>query len=87
MATARAPSHNPLRVAIIGGGIAGAALAAGLSVAHTRGDIRVRLYELVVTYDIEEEDSPVEGGGCVHNQDDGEQSCDLEVLQASSPRI
>jgi hypothetical protein len=45
MATARAPSHNPLRVAIIGGGIAGAALAAGLSVAHTRGDIRVRLYE------------------------------------------
>ena len=49
--------------------------------------LRVRLYELVVTHDIEEEDSPVEGGGCVHDQDDGEQSCDMEVLQGSSPRI
>lgn len=45
METNGLPNQNLLKVAIIGGGIAGAALAAGLSAAHTRGGVNVRLYE------------------------------------------
>lgn len=43
--TATTTTHKPLRVAIIGGGIAGAALAVGLSAAHVQGHVQVRLYE------------------------------------------
>lgn len=47
MTTDTISTPEPLRIAIIGGGIAGAALAVGLSAAHTRGNVEVRLYEQI----------------------------------------
>ncbi|KAM0723798.1 hypothetical protein Q7P37_000788 [Cladosporium fusiforme] len=45
METEAVTDQKPLRIAIIGGGIAGAALAVGLSAVHARGSVHVRLYE------------------------------------------